>query len=253
MMEEPIERVVPPYLTPDEHVCAQVTAYYIALTRSDGRTPPPFNSALVKADFLHAAGLLVDTFRGVDGILNGTPILHEPDPTGAYRGRPLPIALRRYPILDSRDVALQEFVRLQNGMSDWEYWSLLGHIWVFSNKEPGVFNHRYSQTYGTLFTSGRTSREQLMTPQERAKLSVLENPLTVFRGCQTGLNENGLSWSRDRKVAEWFAFRYYPFGPRSILRGTCNPSQAIAYFDYADEKEVVIWSDIVAGKMRVDD
>jgi hypothetical protein len=241
-----------PNLTPDEHPCAQVTAYHIALTRSDGVTPPVFDPTLVNGDFLQAAGLLV-ALRGVPGAVGGAPMLHEPDPDDEDRGRWLPIALRRFPVLDDRGVALDEFVKLQAAMSDWEYWSLLGHIWVFSNKEPGVFNHHYSRTYRGLFASKRAGREQLMTPHERATLSTFVNPLTVFRGCQTGLNENGLSWSRDQGLAEWFAYRYYPYAPRSVLRGSCNPTDAIAYFDYDNEKEVIICGEKIAAKTKIND
>jgi hypothetical protein len=239
-------------LTPDEHACAKVTAFHIALARSDGRNPPAFDRMLTNGDFLRAAGLLI-ALSGVSGVIGGSAMLHEPDLNDEHRGRWLPIALRRFPELDDHRIALEEFTRLQGAMSDWEYWSLLGHIWVFSQKDPGVFNHHYSETYRGLFASSRLGKEQLMTPHERAALSSFGTPMTVFRGCQTGLNENGLSWSRDQEVAEWFAHRYYPYAPRSILRGTCNRIDAIAYFDYDNEEEVIIWGVDVAGKTKIND
>jgi len=239
-------------LTPEEHACAQVTAYHIALTRSDGRIPPWFDPTLMVSDFLQAAGLLV-SLRGVYGVVGGPAILHEPDSEDPERGRWLPIALRRFLILDNHDVALDQFVEVQANLCDWEYWSLLGHIWVFSRKVPGVFNHRYSQSYRRLFASTRRGKEQLMTPQERSALSKFRIPLTVFRGCETDLNENGLSWSLDKAVADWFAHNYYPLGPRSVLRGICNPTDVIAYFDYDNEREVIVCGEKVVDKMKIND
>lgn len=64
--------------------------------------------------------------------------------------------------------------------------------------------------------------------------------MKVFSGCQAGLNEDGLSWSLDSQVADHFARTYYPFGPRSVLCGTCHPKDVIAYFDYDNEREVII-------------
>ena len=47
----------------------------------------------------------------------------------------------------------------------------------------------------------------MMTPEENAAYDALPDILTVHRGCDAGRLE-GLSWSLNKKVANWFAF--YP-------------------------------------------
>lgn len=222
-------------LSPDQHQIAEVIAFFTALKRGNGQVPP-YHHGLAVNDFLSA----------VDYVTS-----YEPDSDDPHRDRLLPTVLRDYSSLDDVELALDEFLALKDSLRDECYWALLGHIWVFSQKKPSQFDHRYSKLYSQCFESPRKCREYLMIPDERIALLQMPEQVSVYRGCQTALNEEGLSWSTSREVAEDFARRYYPEGPRSIIRGTCNPRHAIAYFNYSKEQELVIDPTFVFEKIKV--
>ena len=60
--------------------------------------------------------------------------------------------------------------------------------------------------------------------------------LTIYRG---GL-PNGIAWSTDNKVAEWFAKRFQDNEPEPIYKATVEPEHVLARFFKRNEHEVVI-------------
>jgi hypothetical protein len=66
-------------------------------------------------------------------------------------------------------------------------------------------------------------------------------PLTVYRGAEPG-NERGLSWSRDRDIAAWFADRIVKVmkRPAGLWETTVPPRHVLGFFDDRNEQEVIV-------------
>lgn len=65
------------------------------------------------------------------------------------------------------------------------------------------------------------------------------NTVTVYRGVRVN-NYRGLSWTTDKKVAEWFARRFGTNGHKCyVFTGTIKKKDIIGLFDSRNEKEVV--------------
>ena len=79
-----------------------------------------------------------------------------------------------------------------------------------------------------------------MNEEEFNLLQSLPDEVTIYRGCQAGINENGLSWSLNKKKAEFFANRFGKEG--IILERKIPKSNIIAFLNGRGESEV-IWED----------
>ena len=66
----------------------------------------------------------------------------------------------------------------------------------------------------------------------------LPDTFTVYRGLQENAQEDGLSWTLSKEVAEWFASRFENDG--EIIEKTVHKTEVIAYFNDRDEEEVVL-------------
>ena len=232
--------VVATQLTPEEHDCAEILAYFNALNRG-GRKLPPYEHAAAVRDFCMAADQIIDIRKRYPSTSVSVTGTYEQDPLDDASTRQVPIALRRYPHLKISGPAIFCFEKIKDSksLSDDDYWTLLGHIWTRASKDKKNFNPRFSELYGELFASQRAGRVKLMTPSENATLQSLSCPLTIYRGCRANVNEDGLSWSRLESVATNFALTWND-GDYLLLEGTCDPSDVIAYFDFSSEQEVII-------------
>jgi hypothetical protein len=170
----------------------------------------------------------------------GHASLYEPDPADEEADRLVPVALRQHPQYKSVGTnTAANFEATCNALSDNEYWTILGHIWVHAPKKNTEFKHEHSQRYRRLFASPRPGREKLMTPSERSFLLSRSDTLNVYRGCQQNINERGLSWTFHLPVAINFAYEYYK-GGKIYLTGECAASDVIAYFNFSKEFEVIV-------------
>jgi hypothetical protein len=80
----------------------------------------------------------------------------------------------------------------------------------------------------------------MMEEEEDNILRSLADEVTVYRGCQKGLNEDGLSWSLDKSKAKFFANR---FGKKGIILERKIPkSDIVAVLTVRGETEV-IWEE----------
>ena len=66
----------------------------------------------------------------------------------------------------------------------------------------------------------------------------LPDTFTVYRGLQENAQEDGLSWTLSKDVAEWFASRFENDG--EIIERKIYKSEVIAYFNDRDEEEIVL-------------
>lgn len=135
-----------------------------------------------------------------------------------------------FPEVD-RALALKKFARK---LDDETYWRLLGKLWVEQK-----ITHGLQSTYATLFRSRRPGREHLMSLAERETFGLLPDEFTVFRGYAMG-DGLGMSWTLDRRVANWFAHREWLFtqvAPKTLI-GSVKRKNAWAFFH--GEKEILV-------------
>jgi hypothetical protein len=140
-----------------------------------------------------------------------------------------------YIFLHERPYRLDAFTLIQSKLSDTQYWSLLSDIWTDTENQWQGLN-KWKQ----LLSSNRPSRHYLMNKEEFNLLQSLPDEVTIYRGCQAGINENGLSWTLNKKKAEFFANRFGKEG--IILERKIPKSNIIAFLNGRGESEV-IWEE----------
>ena len=134
--------------------------------------------------------------------------------------------------LHERPYRIEAFQEIEHLLSDTAYWKLLSEIWT--DTENQWQNH---EEWKELLSSARSSRHYLMNEEEFNLLQSLPDEVTIYRGCQPGINENGLSWTTDKAKAEFFAKRFSKEG--IILEKTISKSDIIALLTGRGESEVI--------------
>lgn len=115
-------------------------------------------------------------------------------------------------------------------LSDVEYWPLLRDVWDDS-ESVGM-----QRDIGRLLRARRGGRKTMMTDNERTRLAVLPEVVTVYRGCRDH-NRMGWSWALDATRAHWFARRWLRSG--LLLCGRVARTAIVALFDGRKEDEVI--------------
>jgi hypothetical protein len=134
--------------------------------------------------------------------------------------------------LHERPYRLDAFVQITKDLPDDKYWSLLASIWT--DTENGWQN---LPTWRALFWSKRPGRSHLMDADEHSTLQNLPDTVEIYRGCEKGVNEDGISWTLNRDKAEFFANRFTKQG--IVLTKQINKSDIIAVFNGRGEAEVI--------------
>lgn len=135
--------------------------------------------------------------------------------------------------LHERPYRLQAFLSIANDLPDEKYWSLLASIWT--DTENAWQN---LEQWRELFNSDRPKRERLMDRDEILAYDSLPDTVKVYRGCQKGINEDGISWTLKRDKAEWFATRLGKDGV--VLEKEVQKKDIIAVFTNRNEFEVIL-------------
>jgi len=137
-----------------------------------------------------------------------------------------------YVYLHERPYRLEAFVKIANKLTDTKYWTLLGSIWT--DTENQWQNH---EVWKKLLSSKRSNRHYLSGEAGDNLLRSLPEEVTIYRGCQPGLNENGLSWTLDKGKAKFFANRFGEEG--IILEKKISKASIIAVLLNRGEFEVI--------------
>lgn len=119
----------------------------------------------------------------------------------------------------------------------------------------GVTSEALASGLGRAYTIGAADRQtaltlfrtvearKIMNADDYAALRAFPEVLTIYRGGD--LNEHrrrryGLSWTRDRETAEFFAWRFNPQDRgRAVFRTTIQAAEALAYFNTRQEQEII--------------
>jgi hypothetical protein len=137
--------------------------------------------------------------------------------------------------LHERPYRIEAFQEIEHLLSDTAYWKLLADIWTDTENQWQNY-----EEWKDLIGSERGSRHYLMNEEEFNLLQSLSDEVTIYRGCQKGINENGLSWTLDKSKAEFFANRLGKKG--IVLEKKISKSDIIAVFTGRNESEV-IWEE----------
>lgn len=81
-------------------------------------------------------------------------------------------------------------------------------------------------------------KKYLMTPKEKKKFDKLPKTMQVFRGLQENAEKRALSWTRDKKVAIWFATRFDRKG--GVLKAKIPKESVFAYKEERGEAEIIL-------------
>jgi hypothetical protein len=134
--------------------------------------------------------------------------------------------------LFERPYRVEAFIKIADQLSDTDYWRLLSDIWIDTENQ-----YAYLKEWKKLLSAKRSSRHYMMEEEEDNLLRALPELVTIYRGCQKGLNEDGLSWTLDKAKAKFFANR---FGKKGIILERKIPkSDIVAVLTGRGESEVI--------------
>jgi len=145
----------------------------------------------------------------------------------------------QYVWLHERPWRLDALRQIEGRLKPVEFWELLRDVWIDSENIWQNFRE-----WLLLLQDPRPGRSHVMTPTERKALRALPELITVYRGCQQDLNDDGLSWTLDRSRAEWFAKRFRQQNGENapcVLIGELKRADVFAYFkEGRGEEEIVV-------------
>ena len=123
------------------------------------------------------------------------------------------------------------FCEHQHSLTDDHYWTLLRQIYTYTTITASTRG-----AYQEWFRSQRPGASHLMTEEERQTLTRIPEHLVIYRGYGHG-NGQGISWTLDRRVADWFACRFG--GTPAVLRGIAMKHDVRALL-LGGESEVIV-------------
>jgi hypothetical protein len=146
--------------------------------------------------------------------------------------------------LHERPYRLDALLQHHRRMSDEEYWSCVGSVWVDSENIWQAY-----PVWRDLWESPRPGKHLVMDEAEQAAMAALPDSMKVYRGVHgKGVTKvrkrTGLSWTLDKDKAEWFANRYQQ-SPQKVLEGIVKKSDVHAHFTARNENEIVATKVIV--------
>ena len=139
-----------------------------------------------------------------------------------------------YVWLHERPYRIEAFQEIEHLLSDTAYWKLVADIWTDTENQWQNY-----EEWKQLLSSKRSSRHYLMNEEEFNLLQSLPENVVIYRGCQKGINEHGLSWTLDKSIAQWFSTRLDRDGEPIVLEKTVPKSDIIAVFTGRGESEVI--------------
>jgi hypothetical protein len=141
----------------------------------------------------------------------------------------------QYVFLHERPYRVEAFKKIEKQLGIVNYWQLLTQVWIDTENQ-----YAYLKDWKKLLSADRGDRNDMMNDEDKESLRLLPEEVTIYRGCQEFLNENGLSWTLDKSKAEFFANR---FGKKGIILERKIPkSDIVALLTVRGETEV-IWEE----------
>lgn len=146
----------------------------------------------------------------------------------------------KYIFLHERPYRLNAFDEVEHDLDDDQYWELLSGIWVDTeNFWQNVDLWKY------FWDASRPGREKVMDEDEKKIFDALPAEFVIYRGFTHEDAETGLSWTLDKKKAQWFAKRFSSAerdakNPPKVASTKVSKDLIYAYLDSRGEKEIVV-------------
>ena len=109
-------------------------------------------------------------------------------------------AWSRYVGVYERPYRLEAFMEIAYDTHSPEYWSIAGWIWEDTENQ-----WQYVSEWQDVLSSERDQKEYFMTSDEQQFLKSMPDEVEIYRGCFEGINDEGLSWTLDKSIAEMFS------------------------------------------------
>lgn len=150
--------------------------------------------------------------------------------------------------LHERPYRADAFWRIARELADPQYWALAGRVYVDSENVTEAWS-----LWQAIFADNRPGREHLMNEDERQALAALPETFPVWCGCTDPQKLDGLSWTVERRVAEWFARRYASLRQCEgfVVQGSARREDVLAHFLRRNEAEVLLHPEDVSDQHTV--
>ena len=123
-------------------------------------------------------------------------------------------------------------------LSQKDFSEFLGMAWV-SAENPNMDANVKIPALISWFRSA--DKKALMDEEDYRVWESLPEIVTLYRGVSVGRERYGLSWTRNRELAEWFRGRFAKVGQKGTLLSVTVPKEmCLCYFNSRGEEEVVL-------------
>ena len=123
-------------------------------------------------------------------------------------------------------------------LSNKDFSILLADAWV-SSENPNQDINVPLKTAISWFK--KADKKSLMNEEDYEYYQSLPETITVYRGVAVGRNPQGLSWTCNKKTAEWFANRWSEVNGKGYVQvAEVKKSNVLAYFNTREEDELVV-------------
>ncbi len=138
-----------------------------------------------------------------------------------------------YIFLHERPYRFDAFKKVEQNLSDKDYWELLSDIWTDSENIWQNLNE-----WKKLLKQRKETKHLFMSEADKEVFNSLPDKITIYRGCIPKQNEKGLSYTIDKEKAEWFSKRFHKNG--KVIKKVVDKSEIFAYTNSRNEKEVIL-------------
>lgn len=112
---------------------------------------------------------------------------------------------------------------------------IMHEVWI---SVENINNNVNVSQMETLKMLRNCNKKYLMGQENYEAYENLPDTFVVYRGLQENAQEDGLSWTLSKDVAEWFASRFENNG--EIIEKTVHKAEVIAYFNDREEEEIIL-------------
>lgn len=85
----------------------------------------------------------------------------------------------------------------------------------------------------------KADKRILMNNEELEVYNSLPDEFTIYRGVERKSKRNGISWTRNKEIAEWFMNRWEDEGGY-MLMATVKKENCLAYINARNEEEIIV-------------
>ena len=143
---------------------------------------------------------------------------------------------RLFTFVDKK-ILIPTFIELYNEIPDGQKYNVFNDLYMRSEFGFGMFPEEILDDVFTKRKLSKEWKERMKEFKKKAKINT-DGTITVFRGEGSKSTKNGMSWTLDRKVANFFANRFESKG--KVVSKKIKPEQVLDYLPDRNESEVLI-------------